>query len=377
MQTKTPLFQRKVFCGCAEGWQRGPYLDEDGKVKYANVVRFRDPENNEVPLCIKIGDYAELLEPREKCSLSDVQLETLCNFVNHYRGNIILHNTGVLDSKQFIDSLVLKRRPAGNSCFFCKALFDGMGNSTWPIYYKEDSEYYRCCDACNEKFVIAARKNRTLIMKFRKQFGIDYTEYEEKYLMLYLPFTFRASTQEEIQLFSEEFSNVYTLNPEVKFTTAGLHNENYTIFATKEENDETRVLFFLILDHPLKKFRNVYHLFCAFIKEVTHVEPKKENLGKSKRICWNLQEEKYHMYFEEVIYKIGGETSINSPHFYKDGLFVQYNYEQKAWKEKVNHVDRYYYEQKLSDYSEEEKTPEWYSDYEYACLLHFCETFPR
>ena len=79
------------------------------------------------------------------------------------------------------------------------------------------------------------------------------------------------------------------------------------------------------------------------------------------------------MYFEEVIYKNGGETSINSPHFYKDGLFVQYYYERKAWKEKVNLVERYYYQQKLSDYSEEEKSPEWYSDYEYAVQLHFCE----
>ena len=191
--------------------------------------------------------------------------------------------------------------------------------------------------------------------------------------MVYLPFTFRKSTQEEIQLFSEKFSNVYRLNPEVKFTTAELHKENYAIFATKEENDKIRVLFFLILDHPLKEFRNIYNLFCAFIKEMTHIEPLKENLGKTKRICWNLQNEKYHMYFEEVIYKRGGDTSINSPHFYKDGLFVQYNYEQKAWKEKVNLVERYYYEQKLSDYSEEEKTLEWYSDYEYAVLLHFCE----
>lgn len=98
--------------------------------------------------------------------------------------------------------------------------------------------------------------------------------------MLYLPFTFRDSTEEEIDLFSEEFSNVYRLNPEVKFTTAELHKEKYVIFATKEENDETRILFFLIFDHPLKEFKNVYHLFCAFIKEVTHVEPKKENLEK-------------------------------------------------------------------------------------------------
>ena len=73
--------------------------------------------------------------------------------------------------------------------------------------------------------------------------------------MVYLPFKFRDSSQEEIQLFSEEFSNVYRLNPEVKFTTAELHKENYAIFATKEENDETRILFFQIFDRPLKEFR--------------------------------------------------------------------------------------------------------------------------
>ncbi len=242
----------KVFCGCAEGWQKEPYLDKDGKVEFADVVRFQDPENKEVPLCIKTGGYAELLEPREKCSLTDEQLEILCNFVNHNRGSIILHNTGVLDSKQFINALelrdkiykskyciefyytkyfssdiklpsgpyyvelndmtfskaqkfykklwkeiklapedlnaafplyslnVIKQRPAGNLCCFCKAELDGDGNSTWPIYYEHDGETHRCCDKCNEKYVIAARTDRTLIMGFRKQFGIDYTEYEEK-----------------------------------------------------------------------------------------------------------------------------------------------------------------------------------------------------
>ena len=123
--------------------------------------------------------------------------------------------------------------------------------------------------------------------------------------MLYLPFTFRVSTKEEIDLFSEEFSNIYALNPEVKFTTVELHKENYAIFATKEENNEVRILFFLILEHSLKDIVNVYSLFCAFAKEMTFIEPTKENLGKSKRICWNLQEEKYHMYFEEVIYRRG------------------------------------------------------------------------
>ena len=89
--------------------------------------------------------------------------------------------------------------------------------------------------------------------------------------MVDLTFKFRESTEDEIYLFSEEFSNEYYLNPEVRFYTAILENENYAIFATKEENDETRILFFLIFDHPLKEFRNIYSLFCAFIKEITHV----------------------------------------------------------------------------------------------------------
>lgn len=243
----------KVFCGCADGWQKEPYLDENGNEKYTNVVRFEDPQNKEVPLSIVIGGSAELLEPRDKCSLTDKQLWILCNFVNHHRGNIILHNAGVIDSKQFIDSLklrdninkskycikfeyvkhidflkqikipsgvfyvdlddmsyrkaksfykkvwkeiqnetlnmdasyriyslkVLKIRPPINKCCFCGGLMNDFGNSTWPIYYKREAEYYRCCDECNEKYVIAARKDHSLIMQLRNQFGIDYTEYQE------------------------------------------------------------------------------------------------------------------------------------------------------------------------------------------------------
>ena len=207
--------------------------------------------------------------------------------------------------------------------------------------------------------------------------------------MVHLEFRFRPSTEEEILIFSEEFSNECRLNPEVKFITAELQDKNYAIFAMKEEADspssEITILFFLILDHPLKTYVNIYHLFCTFINEMTFIEPVKENLRHSKRICWNLENEQYRTYFEEVINKNGKDTSmhtleyykkhsdssIQSPHFYKDGLFVQYNYVLKTWKEKVNHVDRYYFEQKLSDYSEEEKSPEWYSDFEYATKLHF------
>ena len=106
---------------------------------------------------------------------------------------------------------------------------------------------------------------------------------------------------------------------------------------------------------------------------MTRVEPLKENVGKSKRISWNLQDRRNHMYFEEVIFKNGGETPINTPEFYKDGYLVRYNYKYKAWKENVNHVDRYYFEQTLDYYEVEEKTPEWYSDYEYAIWFHACD----
>ena len=241
----------KIFCGCAEGWEKEPYLTEDGKVAYEKVIRFQDPENKEVPLCITI-ENPHLLEPREKCSLTDEQIEIIKTFVRVNKGIIILHNLALIDSPSFHAALKIKLEPkehqvlyrivysykesgkadivpqkkyyidmddmsydeavkffeqikmemqdsfnAGpvdydltsleilhpdegkNFCCFCDSVFDGDGNSTFPIYYKVDCEKHRCCDECNEKYVIPARKDRKLIMQFRKQFGVDYTEYED------------------------------------------------------------------------------------------------------------------------------------------------------------------------------------------------------
>ena len=241
----------KIFCGCAEGWEKEPYLTEDGKVAYEKVIRFQDPKNKEVPLCITI-ENPHLLEPRGKCSLSDEQIEIIKNFVRVNKGIIILHNLALIDSPSFHAALKIKIAPAKppvkyrivysykesdkadfipqkkfyidmddmsydeaikcfkqikiemqdsfnagpvdydltsleilhpdegkNFCCFCDSVFDGDGNSTFPIYYKVDCEKHRCCDECNEKYVIPARKDRKLIMQFRKQFGVDYTEYED------------------------------------------------------------------------------------------------------------------------------------------------------------------------------------------------------
>lgn len=65
-------------------------------------------------------------------------------------------------------------------CCFCHKDFLGYGNSTWPIYFKEDGEKNRCCDDCNNLYVIPSRKDKSLIMNFRKQFSIDYSNYPKK-----------------------------------------------------------------------------------------------------------------------------------------------------------------------------------------------------
>ena len=98
----------RLFCGCVEGWEKEPYLDENGNAVYANVIRFQDPENHEVPLCITI-ENPHLLESREKCSLSDEQLKILIDFVTRNKDIIIFHCTeDIADSIDFIDALKLK-----------------------------------------------------------------------------------------------------------------------------------------------------------------------------------------------------------------------------------------------------------------------------
>ena len=243
----------KVFCGCTSEWGKEPFLEDDGTASYENVIRFRDPKTQEF-FCMTIGYKPRVLENREKCSLTDEQIDIIKNFVRVNKGIILLHAAGIIDSPTFHAALRVKANSVscvpkyrivytyvqylGNSdtvipskkyyvdmddmtyeeavknyaqlkkelqesfnvgqedcdvkdfdilrpdegknfCCFCNSVFDGDGNSTWPIYYKEAGETHRCCDECNEKYVIAARKDKSLIMPFRKQFGIDYAEYGE------------------------------------------------------------------------------------------------------------------------------------------------------------------------------------------------------
>lgn len=42
-------------------------------------------------------------------------------------------------------------------CCICHCEFTGWGNNPWPVNDEEDA---RCCDACNEAFVVPARISR-------------------------------------------------------------------------------------------------------------------------------------------------------------------------------------------------------------------------
>ena len=67
-----------------------------------------------------------------------------------------------------------------NNCCFCGVELTDFGNSTWPIYPdaihcekgEPNGENKRCCDECNQKYVITARINPQAIMYIRNLFGI-------------------------------------------------------------------------------------------------------------------------------------------------------------------------------------------------------------
>jgi hypothetical protein len=66
-------------------------------------------------------------------------------------------------------------------CCFCNQDFEGLGNSTWPIYPDAihcekdmpNGAQMRCCDNCNQKYVITARVDPMVIMHIRNLFGIN------------------------------------------------------------------------------------------------------------------------------------------------------------------------------------------------------------
>ena len=103
------LLPCSVSCGCAPFWPREPYLTEDGKVAYENVIRFKNPGDGKY-LCLTISDKPRLLEEREKCNLTDEQLDGLKSFVIKNKEILILHSLDyiVLDSGDLFAALNFK-----------------------------------------------------------------------------------------------------------------------------------------------------------------------------------------------------------------------------------------------------------------------------
>lgn len=149
----------RVFCGCADGWQKEPVLTADGKAKYENVIRFEnslpDSEEKEL-LCMTISSRPEILEGREKCIYSDEQIEELKSFVRENRDIIILHNAGIIDSKGFLNALEIRAEPEKHPVKY-RIRFrynENFGCISFPLishYVSFDDESYEEAKAFYEK----------------------------------------------------------------------------------------------------------------------------------------------------------------------------------------------------------------------------------
>ena len=94
----------KCACGCLPDWPLEPVVDENGQVLYKKVIRFYN-KNKIRPLCMTISSKPEILEGREKCKLSDEEIEQLKIFVRKNRDIIKRHYKNEIDSIEFLDAL--------------------------------------------------------------------------------------------------------------------------------------------------------------------------------------------------------------------------------------------------------------------------------
>ena len=107
-----PVVPVKCTCGCFFTWPLEPVVDEHGHVAYKKVIRFYN-KNKIRPLCMTISSKPEILEGREKCNLTDEQIEQLKVFVRKNRDIIKRHYKNEFDSIEFIDAL--KKRNGGKN----------------------------------------------------------------------------------------------------------------------------------------------------------------------------------------------------------------------------------------------------------------------
>lgn len=100
-----------------------------------------------------IGHNPHVLENREKCSLSDEQLDIIKNFVCVNKGILLLHAAGVIDSTTFRTALRVKANPATRSPKYriVYSYYQYLGNSN--IRFPSERYYIDLDDMSYEEAV--------------------------------------------------------------------------------------------------------------------------------------------------------------------------------------------------------------------------------
>jgi len=99
-------------CGCLPFWPLEPVVDSFGHVIFKRVIRFYNKDRIR-PLCMTISKNPEILEGREKCRLTDEEIEGLKAFVRKNRDLIRRHYKEELDSIDFI--MAVQKRSSKNN----------------------------------------------------------------------------------------------------------------------------------------------------------------------------------------------------------------------------------------------------------------------
>ncbi|MDD6487268.1 MAG: hypothetical protein PUF61_10020 [Spirochaetales bacterium] len=149
-----------------------PYLKDDGSAAYENVIRFRDPKTNEL-FCMTISRNPHILENREKCSLSDEQLDIIKNFVLSNKSIFLLHAAGIINSPTFLSALRVKANPV--SCIpkyrIVYTYIQCLGNSNTAMPSKK---YY--VDMDDMSYDEAVKYYAPLKEELQQSFNNDYDD---------------------------------------------------------------------------------------------------------------------------------------------------------------------------------------------------------
>lgn len=100
----------QIAVASKNGWQVEEYKDQNGETKYAQVIRFLNKDSDDV-LCMKIAYKPEIVNKTTRCDFTEEELFQLKIFIGKYHCILMLHNCGVIDSKQLIAAINVKTQP--------------------------------------------------------------------------------------------------------------------------------------------------------------------------------------------------------------------------------------------------------------------------